>query len=115
NVPQSFAIAKASQVITFVIPDHTYLDPDFTATATSSSGLPVKYGRLSGPCTVTSSGVVHITAVGTCTLKATQAGDSNFNSALTQASFAIATAGQAITFPTIPHHAYRDTPLTVRA
>ncbi len=79
-VSRSFSIAKASQTITFAAPAaKTYGDADFTLGATASSNLPVSY-TASGDCTVTGA-TVHITAAGSCTLIASQAGDDNYKPA----------------------------------
>ena len=80
NVPQTFTIAKASQTITFnALADKTTSDPPFTVSATASSTLPVGFGA-TGQCTVSGS-TVTITAAGSCTITASQAGDANYNPA----------------------------------
>jgi len=80
NVPQTFTIAKASQVITFnPLPDKTTSDPPFTVSATASSGLAVSFSA-TGNCTV-SGNTVTITGSGTCTITALQAGNVNYNPA----------------------------------
>lgn len=90
--------AKSNQTITFApLPAKTYGDPDFTVSATASSGLAVSFSA-SGNCTL--GGVtVHLTGAGSCTLTASQTGDTNYNPApdATQ-TLAIAKAGQTITF-----------------
>lgn len=89
---------QANQTINFgPIPDHTYLDPDFTITATASSGLPVDL-TAAGSCEITDARV-HLTGAGTCRIVATQPGDSTFAAAagVTQ-SFTIAKASQVIAF-----------------
>src|SRR5205085_403661 len=78
DVPQSFSIAKAAQTITFAaLPGKTFGDPDFSVSATASSSLAVSFGA-SGNCSATGS-TVHITGAGSCTITASQAGDSNYN------------------------------------
>jgi endonuclease G len=64
-----------SQVISFppIVPHH-FGDPDFAATATSSSNLPVTLVVVSGPATIVN-GLVHITGAGSVTLRATQPGN----------------------------------------
>src|SRR5262249_44157824 len=53
DVPQSFTIAKGAQTITFgPLPNRSFGDPDFTVTATASSGLAATFSAL-GSCTVT--------------------------------------------------------------
>jgi Tol biopolymer transport system component len=81
---------KISQTITFgALPNKTYGDPDFTVSATASSGLPVTFAA-DGVCTV-SGASVHITGVGVCKITASQPGDSSYNAAAdVSQSFAIA-------------------------
>jgi hypothetical protein len=101
-VPQSFAIAKASQTITFgVLSGKNFGDPDFPVSATASSSLPVSLAA-GGSCSVIGS-TVHLTGAGSCTITASQAGDSNYNPApdIPQ-SFSIAKDSQTITFATLP-------------
>src|SRR5262249_7932717 len=80
EVVQSFNIAKGSQTITFAaLPNKLVGDPDFTVSATASSGLAVSFAA-GGSCTISSS-TVHLTGAGTCTITASQAGDLNRNPA----------------------------------
>src|SRR5438445_2172959 len=69
----------------------TFGDPDFTVSATASSGLSVSFSA-TGNCTV-SGNTVHITGAGSCTITASQAGDSNYNAATSvDQSFTVARA-----------------------
>ena len=97
---QNVTIAKANQTITFPpLADKTFGDPDFTVSATASSGLTVSF-TASGQCTVTGS-TVHLTAVGSCTITAKQAGDLNYNAASDlPRTFNINPAGGFISFST---------------
>ena len=69
----------------------------------------------SGDCTV--SGVtLHVTGAGTCSVTASQPGDSNYNPAPdVSQSFAIAKANQTITFGPINSHTFGDADFTVSA
>ena len=89
----SLTIAKASQTITFgPLPNKTTSDPPFTVSATASSGLPVSFAA-SGQCTV-SGDAVTITAAGSCTITASQAGNSNYDAALSvPQTFTITSSG----------------------
>jgi len=69
----------ASSTLVIGKANQTYGDPDFTVNATASSGLPVSF-TASGACTV-SGNTVHISGVGSCTITAYQAGNSNYNAA----------------------------------
>ena len=80
DVPRTFTIAKANQTITFgSLPNKIAGDPDFSVSATASSGLAVSFAA-SGQCTIAGT-TVHLTGAGSCTITASQAGNSDFNAA----------------------------------
>jgi len=80
QVTESVTAQKASQTISFgALPDKTFGDPDFTVSATASSGVSVTFAA-SGQCTVSGS-TVHLTAVGSCTITASQGGSDNYGAA----------------------------------
>ena len=73
-------LAKLDQTIAFDAPAaKTYGDPDFTVSASASSGLPVSF-TATGSCTVSGT-TVHLTGAGSCTLTASQPGDATYNAA----------------------------------
>jgi len=77
-----FSIAKANQTISFApLGDKTFGDADFGVSATASSGLTVAFSTVSSSCTVSMGGIVHIVSAGSCTITASQAGDTNYNAA----------------------------------
>jgi len=120
DVPRTFAIAKADQMITFgAITDKTFGDADFGISATSSSGLTVSLTVASGPCTLsspTSPAQVHIAGAGACVIVASQAGDANYNPAPNVSrSFTVAKANQTITFAALPNKTYGDPDFAVHA
>src|SRR5205807_1768225 len=102
---------KLNQTITFgPLANKTFGDPDFSVSASASSGLPVSFSA-SGQCTVTSPspGTVHITGAGSCTITASQAGNSTYNPAPdVQQTFSIAKANQTITFGAIANKTFGD-------
>jgi hypothetical protein len=101
-VSRSFAIAKAGQTISFApLADKTFGDPDFTVSATASSGLAVSFAA-TGQCTVSGS-TVHLTASGSCTITASQGGNTNYNAA----------PSLARTFTISPGQPNTGTPLTI--
>ncbi|HYW69900.1 MAG TPA: MBG domain-containing protein, partial [Pyrinomonadaceae bacterium] len=75
---------KLNQTITFnpnPLPDKTFGDADFGVSASSDANLTVSFSAgVNDKCTVTT-GTVHLTGAGSCTITASQAGDSNYNSA----------------------------------
>ena len=115
DVPQSFSIAKSSQTITFAaLGGKNFGDPDFTVSATASSSLAVTFAA-SGNCSVTGS-LVHITGAGSCTITASQAGDTNYNLATdVPQSFSIAKSSQTITFAALGGKNFGDPDFAVNA
>ncbi len=115
NSTAALTVNKADQTITFnPLADKTYGDADFGVSATASSGLAVSFGA-SGNCTVTS-GTVHITGAGSCTITASQAGDTNYNAAPdVPRSFNIAKANQTISFGALGDKTYGDADFQVSA
>jgi hypothetical protein len=94
-------VNKADQTINFgPLAGKTYGDSDFSVSATSSSGLPVSFSIFSGPATI-SGNLVHISGAGVVTVRASQAGDDNYNPAPdTDQSFTVAHATPTITWST---------------
>jgi hypothetical protein len=77
---QSFSILKANQTITFgALPNKRFGDPPFAVSATSSSGLPVAFSA-TGACQLAGT-TVTLTGTGSCSIKASQAGNGNYNPA----------------------------------
>ena len=73
-------IGPRKQRIAFApLEDKTFGDPDFTVSASASSGLPVAFGA-TGKCAM-SGARLHLTSAGSCTITASQAGDENFRPA----------------------------------
>ncbi|MFD2515234.1 MBG domain-containing protein [Pontibacter locisalis] len=77
----SYSGSKLNQTITFEqLQDKTYGDAPFTLSATASSGLPVSFNVMSGPATIAGN-TLTITGAGTVIVRASQAGDENYNAA----------------------------------
>lgn len=89
NVDQSFTVAKADQTISFTGPaDKLASDAPFTVSATATSGLAVAFSIFSGGSIAAASGTNGSTITlagapnfGAVTIRATQAGDANYNAA----------------------------------
>jgi alpha-tubulin suppressor-like RCC1 family protein len=115
GVFHSLALGKASQTITFgPLAGKKYGASDFAVSATASSGLPVSFAA-SGNCTVSGT-TVHLTGAGLCTVTASQSGDAIYNPASdVSQSFAIAKAGQSITFGPLAKKRYGDPDFRVSA
>ncbi len=107
-VSQSFAVEKAEQSIEFSVAEHTYGDPDFTISATATSGESVSFTHAAGECTV-SGETVHITGAGSCTIDANQPGNADYKAAQqVQDTFDVKQASQSITFPAISDKTYGE-------
>jgi hypothetical protein len=98
---RSFSIGKASQTITFAAPaDRTYGDADFDPGATASTGFTVSY-QTTGDCSVTPAEKIHINGAGSCTVTATQGGDTDYNPAADVVrTFSIGKGAQVISIAT---------------
>ncbi len=98
----SLTVARAGQTITFgALSTKTFGDPDFTVAGAASSGLPVSFSG-SGNCTVTAS-TVHLDGPGSCTVTASQAGDTDYNPAISVLqSFTIDPVPDFSITPTLP-------------
>ena len=100
---QSFDV-KTNQTIGFTssAPVGAIVDgPNYTPTATATSGLPVTFSidaTASSVCSI-SAGVVSFDAAGTCVIDADQAGDENYHAATqVQQSFSVGQGVQSISF-----------------
>jgi alpha-tubulin suppressor-like RCC1 family protein len=77
----TLTVNKAEQTITFgALADKTFGDAAFDVSATASGGLPVTFSVASGPATIAGS-TVTLTGAGTVTIRASQAGDANYDAA----------------------------------
>ena len=75
------SVVKANQIITFANPGNkTYGDAAFDLAASSTSGLPVNFSIISGPAALDGASLT-ITGVGNVVIRASQAGNSNYNAA----------------------------------
>jgi N-acetylneuraminic acid mutarotase len=91
-------VNKGGQTITFAaVPNKMAGDPDFTLSATASSGLAVTFSSSNTAVAQVSGNVVTIVGPGTATIIASQWGDNNFNaaSAVSQ-TFSVISAEQGI-------------------
>jgi Regulator of chromosome condensation (RCC1) repeat/PASTA domain len=103
----SLALAElTNQTITFAaLGTKNWGDPDFSVSATASSGLTVSFAA-SGNCTI-SGATVRLTSVGSCTITASQAGNATYNPAPdVPRTFAIAKAAQSIAFGPLARKTY---------
>ncbi|MCF8243857.1 MAG: DUF11 domain-containing protein [Saprospiraceae bacterium] len=84
-VERSFTVSAPgllNQTITFnALANKTTTSPPFTIAATASSGLPVTFTLVSGPATLSGNTVTLTGATGTVSIRASQAGNAQYNPA----------------------------------
>ena len=116
-VNRSFTVSKASQTITFgSLSSRAFSPTPFTVSASASSGLPVSFASTTlSVCTVSGASVTLVT-VGTCTIQATQAGNTNYAAATpVNRSFTVSKASQTITFGALSNQPLSTPPFTLNA
>ena len=108
-------VAKQSQTVDFAALGGglTYAGDPVALTASSSSGLPVTFAAI-GACAV-SDDVLHLVGVGTCTVTATQAGDSETHAASAAQVVEVGKRPQVLTVSDLAPMVYDQTPVAVTA
>lgn len=103
-------LMKNSQTITFSNPGtQTYGVSPITLSGSSDSGLALSYGVVSGPASVNGS-TLTITGAGSVTVRASQAGDSNFNAAANaDQTFTVNPKALTVSSPTVATKTYDGT------
>jgi gliding motility-associated-like protein len=82
DVPQTLTVNKANQTITFsILSDNTFGDPDYSLSASASSGLNVNFSSSNSSVATVTGSTVHIVGAGTTIITASQPGDANYNPA----------------------------------
>jgi hypothetical protein len=121
SVDRSFDIMQAAQIITFgALANKTFGDAAFTVSATGgASGNPITFASQT-PAVCTTSGIngttVAIVSVGTCTIRASQAGNTNYSvAANVDRTLTVAQATQAINFPSPGNKTFGAAPFTLSA
>ncbi len=98
-----FLVVKRSQTITWsAITSKNVFSPDFSVTATASTGFAITYSVVSGPATITGNMVHLLGTGGTVILRATQAGDNIYLSKYIDKFITVAKSAQTITWTAIP-------------
>jgi hypothetical protein len=99
-------VVPTNQTITFAtLGAKTYGDPDFSLSATASSGLAVSFAA-SGTCTVRGP-TVHLSGAGSCAITASQTGNVSYNPAPdVSQTLLIAKARQSISFGPLRNKRY---------
>src|SRR5207248_393871 len=119
SVDRSFNVtgAQTSQTITFgTLINRTYGDAPFTVSATASSGLTVSFSSLTTSVCPVSSRTVTLVGGGTCTIRASHAGDAHYLAAPNvDRSFSVAKANQTLTFDPISDQPLASVLITAHA
>lgn len=116
-VSANLEITKANQTISVgLINPQTMTAGSVTTPISATSGLIVTVTTTTpSQCSVAGT-TISILAVGTCTIEATQLGNSNWNAANSVTrSFQIVNEGQAITFASLAGKTFGDAPFTLSA
>jgi hypothetical protein len=116
-VSRSFSVTKLRQTITFAaLSSQPYGTPPFTVSATASSGLPVSFASTTSAVCTVSGGTVTLVEAGTCTIQATQAGNTDYDgAAAVSRNFSVTKLSQTITFGSLSSQPYGSAPFTVSA
>ena len=117
SVNQSFQVTQSSQTIAFgTLSNRMFGTPLFTIGATATSGLPVSFASTTMPVCTVSNTTVTLVAVGTCTIQATQPGNTNYTAAASvNQSFQVTQGSQTIAFGVLSNQAFGAPPFTVSA
>jgi uncharacterized protein (TIGR03437 family) len=102
-VSQHFTIAPTGQTITFgALTDQVFGSPPVTLSATATSGLAVSFASATAPVCTVSGTTATLVGAGVCTVRATQAGNTNYAAAApVSQSFNVTQGSQTITFGAI--------------
>ena len=74
-----FPTSSLTNSITFNQPaGKNYGDPDYAVSATSTSNLTIGWAATGGNCSIDAGGIVHLIAVGNCTITASQSGGGGY-------------------------------------
>lgn len=107
---QVLTVSKAGQIITFnELTSSVFGDPDFSLSATSTSGLPVSYVSSDDGVATLDGSAVHITGAGSAVITASQAGNENYLPATEVSQILLVEKGaQTITFDPIAVQTFGD-------
>ena len=113
-VVETLTVNPAADVITIppTVPSTTTVGANVTIGATTTSGLPPTYTSTTPAfCSVSSTGVITATAIGTCSVSVTQPAAGNYAAATPQTvTLTVSGATNTITFPALPNTPFTSTP-----
>lgn len=116
TVDLAVPVAKAPQTIQWDgIVDRSFSSEVIPLTGKANSGLGVTYEVISGPAAISNDRLT-VTGVGTVVIRASQAGDANWQAApVRQISFVVSKAAQTLVFVPIGSKTFGDAPVTLSA
>ena len=109
----TFTVTAGAPTISFTVGNQAYGTAPFAVAATSNSTGAFTYSVVSGPATISGS-TVTLTGVGSVTLMASEAADSNYAAATRNATFTVTAGTPAISF-TVGNQTYGTAPFAVSA
>ncbi len=116
TVTQSAYVKRDTQTITFATIPAQHYGAVLTLSATASSGLPVSFASTTTSICTVSGSTATMVSVGSCTIQASQVGNSDYLAAGTVSrSFKVTQAAQSINFTALPSLTYGAAPFTVSA
>ncbi len=112
----SVPVAKAAQTLVWDgVTDRAFSSEVIPLTGKASSGLGVIYEVISGPAAVSNDRLT-LTGVGAVVMRASQAGDANYEAApVRQVSFVVSKAAQTLAFGPIGSKTFGDAPVSISA
>jgi N-acetylneuraminic acid mutarotase len=116
-VTRSSDVMRETQSITFsTLASQTYGAAPFTVSATATSGLAVSFKSTTNTVCTVSGSTVTLVAHGTCSIEATQAGNTDFTAATAVTrSFVVGKESQTITFAALSGQSLGNAPFTLSA
>jgi uncharacterized protein (TIGR03437 family) len=116
-VIQTFHVTEGAQTITFgALANQVFGSAPQTLTATASSGLPVGFSSTTTGICTTAAVAVTVISTGTCTIQASQPGNSNYPAALpVSQSFAVTQGAQTIQFAALANKVFGSAPFKITA
>ncbi len=110
SASQPLTVEKSTQAISFeALANKTYGDAPFSLTGAASSGLSISYTSSNPEVATVSGNTVTIRGVGSTTITASQAGNSNYNAATAvDQTLTVVKANQTISFVALADKTYGD-------
>ncbi|MFH0908252.1 MAG: MBG domain-containing protein [bacterium] len=108
-------VARADQTIAFTMPETEFITDTVLLSATASSGLPVTFAVTSGPGTILDGNRLVFTGIGDVVVRASQAGNANWNPAPDVRDLIVVTKAPAEVALNDLNQTYDGTPRVVAA